>query len=752
MSGNTENNANSYIAGLRQLLESVEPFLRQANSLTTMEEILLNLEATDEKFHKYDLTRMLRERIEDDLGPLIENIANGRGMSEHGDGLVNSAVDEILTSEAYNKVSTEIVTAIKQAASDIKSMLDREGGFPMTFSSSDKYQRFQNRSQDSRGVDSFLASSFDGDDFMFMSPNKYSALANQLLPDSPLPKQLEALNTLSQVPQTDLVNSEFWAVIKKGLTNALKDENHVLAEKSLMFHAKMFATASGHVTKEIYTSLVDHLIDYFNNSTNHMVAVDSGLDLGDKRNLKLLKEFRLLNQFQHELPLYWLRYPEKLVEEILQSTTNLLAVIPQPVSANMDSVLSPYMFLSIIDPSAFWFCKWMHGNYSRAELLKHLRNHDKAVLKEACRSALDFLLHIKTNFSTDVNDDFDIEANQENDSLVYSKSEILCMSFIQSLSILGRVILYKEGRALFPIELDDGFEVVAVSDLVVMFVEVITLLPPSASSAQGLDDLEPAVLATNILKNLATASGKTCMSCICKDVVTNALLQPVQKYLDGYISRSEGQEKHEMIMIMIADVLAVIASTSHGKHQLLYGEKQSRWQRSRLAPIHTIALFTKKALSGGTLDVQPSENIVCAFLFVCRQLYNTCEGMMIMNNFSHDDYISKALQQLRQGIPFGTCSKDMYPKQESSNNFLSSNEHSSSLEKTRSLSASSQSEIITEEDFFGSSITVVADKPLEEFKSTKFYESLIDNLLNFTSTPKGQPAYFFLCFELLQRK
>lgn len=759
MSGIAENNVNSYVAGLRQLLESIEPIIRQASSPATVEEILLNLESTDENFHKYDLVRMLRERIEDDLGPLIETIANDRGVNETDDAFATSEVDEVLNSVAYSKVSIETMSTIKEAANEIiKSMVENGGSFPMTFSSPDKYSRFPNRSQDSHEWDSYLTSSFDGDDFMFMSPNKYNTLAHQLLPESSLSKRLEALHTLSQVPQTDLVNSEFWVVIKKGLSHALKDSNHILAEKSLKFHAKMFATASGHVTKEIYTSLTDHLIDYFNDSTSHMVSIDSGLDLGDRRNIKLLKEFRLLNQFQHDLPLYWVRYPEKLVEEILQSTTNLMAVIPQPMSSNIvDTLITPYNFLSLIDPSAFWFCKWMHGNYSRAELLKHLHSNDKIILKEACRSCSDFLLHVKAKMSTTLDDDFGSENLSETESLVYSKAEILCMNFIQSLSILGRVILYKKGRDLFPIELDDGFETITVTDLVVMFVEVISLLPLSASSNHNLDNLEPTTMVTNILKNVSTASSDTCLSCVCKDAVTNALLQPVQKYLDGYVSVEEAEEKYEMVLTSVAEILAVIASTYHGRYQLLYGEKQERWQRSRLAPVYTIALFTKKALSG-TLKVQPSENVVCAFLFVCRQLYNSCEGMMIMNSFNLSDCISKALEKIRDGIPLDNprnSKNAILPMNEASSasktlfstNALQLDVHDTTvteykseprLNEFRSRSGSTNSEIVTEEDLFGTSMAEHENLQKHDCPSTKLSESLIDNLLSFASTPKGK--------------
>ena len=754
-----QENDNAYVAGLRQLLESVEPIIRQANSLATVEEILLNLETTDENFHKYELVKVLRQQIEDELGPLVETLVGERASDEEGIDFPDVIGEEVLASEAFKRLSQSVITSIKTAANEImRSMADNVGPSPFNFSSSsDKYQRLPSHGPNSCGDESILASSFDGDDFMFMSPQKYSMLAKQLLPESSLPKRLEALNTLSQIPQTDLINSEFWSTIKKGLSHALKDENHTLAEKSLKFHAKMFATASGHVSKEIYTSLTNHMIEYFKETTSHMVPVESGLDLGDRRNIKLLKEFRLLNQFQLELPLFWVRYPEKLVEEMLQSTVSLMSIVPQPVSFNFSQALmSPYHFMCLIDPSAFWFCKWMHGNYSRAELIKQL-GKSRVILEEACKSCLDFALHCKTQPTLDTDDDAEtIVCTSEDEPLVYSRAEIFCAHFIQSLSFLGRLLLYKEGRELFPVELEDRLETVTVPDLVVLFVEVISFMPPSAEFSVRFSLLEPAYLASNILKNITCGSVDACTECICQDTVTNAFLQPVQKYLDGYLDLSDSQQKIESTLILIADVLAVIATTQLGKRQLLYGEKQDRWQRSRLAPIHTIAQFTKKALEG-KIDPQPSARVISAFLFVCRQLYNTSEGLMILSGFFLSECINNVLLDLKKRASEKVSSSSPAQQKTSispnsrafsstasvSGQDMEANEFEASLlepfppaQNTQSAS----SDYVTEEDLVSLSQKLAISATIQDdvvIGGWKYSESLIDNLLNYTSTPKG---------------
>ena len=771
-----EESGDAYVTGLRQLLDNLDPIIRQANSATQIEEILLNLETSDENFHKYDLVRLLRRKIEDDLGPLVDSLVEEREAEVDSQDVVSTVSDEILASEAFSVISQSAVTAIKSAANDIiKSISDTNKNPSFGISSSDRPTRFSCRGPNSYGEDSLLTSSFDGDDFMFMSPQKYSILASQLTSESSINKKLDALNTLSQIPQTDLINSEFWGVIKQGLLAALKSDHYILSENSLKFHAKMFATASGYVTKEIYTSLTNHLINYFKDSTNHMVLIGSGLDLGDKRNIKLLKEFRLLNQFQQELPLCWVRYPEKLVEEILESTVSLLSIIPQSVSTSFgQSIISPFHFLSLLDPLAFWFCKWIHGNYSRAELAK-LLNSSKHILKESCKSCIDFALVCKTQSSVEAEPEVIAPKASESDALVYSRSEILCAYFIQSISILGRVILYKEGRDIFPLELEDRLETITIPDLLVSFVEVISFVPAQNIEGHDPDDTVPAKLAADILKSLASGTAETCRDCICNDSVTMALLSPIQKWLDGYIGLyGDGVESYDSTLLYIADVLAVIASTECGRSQLLYGERHERWHRTRLAPIHTIAQFTKKSLAG-KLEPKPSLKLISVFLFVCRQLYNTCEGLMILNSYALSKAIASAVDDLKKSdlsydIPtncepacLSTISEESISSALSKTSLnLECGPESTVLQFSPAYASSGSTDILNKlvnasqaeqevpvflaADASKNSLinsntsqktTITSSTVVSKEVRFEYRDSLIDNLLNFTSTPKG---------------
>lgn len=68
----------------------------------------------------------------------------------------------------------------------------------------------------------------------------------------------------------------------------------------------------------------------------------------------------------------------------------------------------------------------------------------------------------------------------------------------------------------------------------------------------------------------------------------------------------------------------------------------STYTASRFSPAHTIAKFAKKALlqrlPGGT----PPKTAISGFVFVCRQLYSTCDGLMVLNPYELHQCVANA--------------------------------------------------------------------------------------------------------------
>ena len=65
-------------------------------------------------------------------------------------------------------------------------------------------------------------------------------------------------------------------------------------------------------------------------------------------------QINLLNHFQCQVPVFWLRYNERVVEEMINGTFDLLLL-----GYNTPILLSPAHFLCLVDPLASWFRRWM---------------------------------------------------------------------------------------------------------------------------------------------------------------------------------------------------------------------------------------------------------------------------------------------------------------------------------------------------------------------------------------------------------
>lgn len=62
----------------------------------------------------------------------------------------------------------------------------------------------------------------------------------------------------------------------------------------------------------------------------------------------------------------------------------------------------------------------------------------------------------------------------------------------------------------------------------------------------------------------------------------------------------------------------------------------------RFSSAHTIAQFAKKALSDRLPGGTPSKAVISGFVFVCRQLYNTCDGLMVLNPYELHQFVANA--------------------------------------------------------------------------------------------------------------
>lgn len=77
---------------------------------------------------------------------------------------------------------------------------------------------------------------------------------------------------------------------------------------------------------------------------------------GSLHDMYMLLQIRLFNHFQLELPSYWLRYSERIVEEMVNATFSLLSL----TYAN-PLMLGPVHLIALLDPGCSWLKRWMVG-------------------------------------------------------------------------------------------------------------------------------------------------------------------------------------------------------------------------------------------------------------------------------------------------------------------------------------------------------------------------------------------------------
>ncbi|GAB5571853.1 protein broad-minded isoform X1 [Prionailurus iriomotensis] len=615
---------------LRQLFQSVKEKITGAPSLECAEEILLHLEETDENFHNYEFVKYLRQHIYNTLGSMIEE--------EMEKWMSNQNQDE---ESGYDTV-VQHVTKRTQESKEYKEMMHSLKNIMMVVVESmiNKFEEDEVRSQESQKKiqkeksNSYCTDNCSDSDSSFNQSYKFcqgklQLILDQLEPGQPKEVRYEALQMLCSAPPSDVLNCENWTTLCEKLTMSLSDPD---PDRILKFYAQTFTLSPLHMTKEIYTSLV-----------------------------------RLLNEYQKEAPSFWIRHPEKYMEEIVENTLSLLSVKHDQGHLVSQKILDPIYFFALVDTKAVWFKKWMHAYYSRTAVLRLLEKKYKSLITTAVQQCVQY---------------FELcEAMKIDEILGHSKH-------------CGRLLIYTQGRRLFPIKLKNRKDLVSLTDLVVLFTQLIYYSPscPKMTSAAHLDNYSPASMVTEVLQILCDQ--KECaIECLYNNTVVEALLQPIHNLMKG---TKTAPNCSETALIHIADILARIASIEEGLTLLLYGENMNSSGEKSSTGAHIIAQFSKKLLDEDISIFSGSEMLPVvkgAFISVCRQIYGTCEGLQVLIPYSLHESIAKAwkktsLQSERTPTPV-KC-----------------------LESVSSVSQESQNLMAWE-------------------------ENLLDDLLNFAATPKG---------------
>ncbi|XP_045861919.1 protein broad-minded isoform X4 [Meles meles] len=568
-------------AMLRQLFQSVKEKITGAPSLECAEEILLHLEETDENFHNYEFVKYLRQHICNTLGSMIEEemekwTSDQNQDEESGyDTVVQHVTKRIQESKEYKEMMHSLKNIMMVV---VESMINKFEEDEMR--SQERQKKIQKEKSSSYCTDNCSDSDSSFNQSYKFCQGKLQLILDQLDPGQPKEVRYEALQTLCSAPPSDVLNCENWTTLCEKLTVCLSDPDPVFSDRILKFYAQTFTLSPLHMTKEIYTSLAKYLKLYFLSRENHIPTLSTGIDTSNPNVICLLKKVRLLNEYQKEAPSFWIRHPEKYMEEIVENTLSLLSVKHDQSHLVTQKILDPIYFFALVDTKAVWFKKWMHAYYSRTVVLRLLEKKYKSLITTAVQQCVQYFELCEAMKADEILDHSKHCGNKQK-TFYYSGQELQYIYFIHSLCLLGRLLIYTQGRRLFPIKLKNRKDLVSLTDLLVLFTQLIYYSPscPKMTSAAHLDNYSPASMVTEVLRILCDQ--KECaIECLYNNTVIEALLQPIHNLMKG---TKAAPNCSESALIHIADMLARIASVEEGLTLLLYGENMNSSEEKSMA-------------------------------------------------------------------------------------------------------------------------------------------------------------------------
>lgn len=634
---------------LKQLLQSINDRISSAPSTECAEEILLHLEETDKNFHNYEFVKYLRQYMETSLGTVVEeeikNLTKGDGQHAIGschDTVVHSVTRKTRESAEYQQMIQALKNTMVLVVESLISKFEED-----QLRKEELHRESQRSQANTQYNDCSDSDSSFNQSYAFIRHEQLQALTENL--DSSKPKEVrwEALQALCSAPPSDVLSCESWSSLRRNLCAALTEPD--LSDHVLQFFAKSFSSSPLNVTREIYTSLAKTVESTFRSLK--IPLHPRGIDITRPEISRLLKQIRLLNDFQKEVTTFWIRHPEKYMEEVIDSTFSLLTLSPENTSSpRFEKLLQPIHLLALLDIKATWFKKWMHGHYSRTVVLRLLDKKYKSLIvislleciryKESCES------YIEETHAKESVDHLETDKNN-----VYSEKELEYALFVHSLSILGKLLIYTNGRKLFPVKVQKYKDPVSLTELLVILINIMYQHPKvSHSDVSHADSLSPSGLVMEVLWMLCERT-ECAADCLYQSSVMETLLAPVIALLSGQKAKLKSPPA---TLTLIADVLARIANSNRGLDLFLHKKNVVTSHSERTFAAHVIVQFTLKLLQKelpGLSDTDVFYSLCGAFIFVCRQMYNTCEGLQVLRPYGLHKALATSWKQIKDKLP-----------------------------------------------------------------------------------------------------
>ncbi|KAJ3221740.1 hypothetical protein HDU81_010379 [Chytriomyces hyalinus] len=670
-----------------------------ANATKKTIEFLLS-EKNDENFHKHGLVRHIRKQIDGHIGAALD-----RQLSDP-DTEARVAVATIMSSQEYATLLNAIIDQVRISVSELSSDAQKQrlhktpaAQFPTShqFNSSrtantqlNSHRRLYNTSSNLNEVayhHSFSThsnvtneSSSGSLSSSFVSPHieEVKLIVANLQSKNAGDLKLAAAQKFNLLSTADLISSEFWSETKCGIETALNDNDYRISAVGLRICAKVFKSSPPSMTGEVFLILVQHLITIF--EAGNVPTLETWMDPHEPKFGLLVKKFRLLLQFQLELPSCWLRFPDQLFCNTINASFRLLKQpkgLFHPISGS--SHVTALQMMGFVDPTAQWFEKWTLSSIGRAQSVVAIlkadlatefasffvmrlnnipfngENYPVSLQAQSCRFDL-------TNTDVLV---MDVDAGDEGEKDIGEEQlgskrgqipawDIEYIQFLHVAILLSKLVRSDTGRnQIFPLSVDvencrwvdkdlarlfhaprsGGKLILSVQLFVQVLAHLVCKSPRVGPARIDFDDpatadalfssLHLSSVVCRLLKEIASTVDDT--ENIFTEFFMEELISPLQLIMEP--SSNEGIIFNERTLLNMSATLSSIAATNSS--QKIYFRDSTV-----LASVKIVVCLVQECFAG---TIQPTQSltpkVLGAFIFFLRQLYRTCRGIEALCDF-----------------------------------------------------------------------------------------------------------------------
>ncbi|XP_013789705.1 protein broad-minded-like [Limulus polyphemus] len=276
------------------------------------------------------------------------------------------------------------------------------------------------------------SSSFNQSGVLFLSNDQLHEANNMLLSSSSSAK-LHALQLIGNISSLEfVVCGNLWTQLEIGLTGALLHPVVLIQQAALRVYRKMLSCSMAHIVKKGYVSLLTFL-SY--NITDGPFSESCDKSVGSRYQVLLL-----VNKFQQKVARHWLRYPQTVIEEIIESTFYMLSCSVKEKEPDSSKV---WEYVVQVDPHFVWLGNWLHGAFSRSILFRSLKKHVEILIYilKSYTNSIDVHLPSKVSESCNIS-----ESTLRNNNI----------TGLSHTFFLSRILLFTDGRQLFPVKIDES--------------------------------------------------------------------------------------------------------------------------------------------------------------------------------------------------------------------------------------------------------------------------------------------------------